>query len=86
MAIDISCNFRYYSIQEVADFMSVSKSTVYKWIKDGKLKSVYASELGVDTGRKDQLYISTEALAPFSAKWFQYHSIFKKCGRKRVRT
>lgn len=35
----------YYTPQEIADRLKVNKMTVYKWIREGKLKAVKIGDL-----------------------------------------
>ncbi|MFW5719800.1 MAG: helix-turn-helix domain-containing protein [Candidatus Dojkabacteria bacterium] len=35
---------QYYTIKEVAETLKVAYLTVYRWVKDGKLKSVKAGK------------------------------------------
>jgi DNA (cytosine-5)-methyltransferase 1 len=48
---------KYYSIAEVADLLSVSKETLRRWDRNGKLKAVREPMSNYRVYRKDQLRI-----------------------------
>jgi excisionase family DNA binding protein len=45
-----------YTVQEAADYLNVSRKTIYKWIKDGSLK---AQKLGKRLYRIDEFDLYT---------------------------
>lgn len=57
-----------YTVQEAADYLNVSRKTIYKWIKDGSLK---AQKLGKRLYRIDEfdLYTFIRPVTYQDLKW-----------------
>lgn len=48
-------NKPYYTPQEVADYLGVKVLTVYRWIKDGKLKAVKIGQWRISKENLEEL-------------------------------